>query len=57
MILSALVSAFALIIVGGCLSIASGKNFISGSLRMLIAGSLAASVTYGVGYTLGITIF
>ncbi len=56
-ILSALVSAFALIIVGGCLSIASGKNFISGSLRMLIAGSLAASVTYGVGYTLGITIF
>ncbi|MFL2784570.1 MAG: VIT1/CCC1 transporter family protein, partial [Dehalococcoidia bacterium] len=38
-ILSALVSAFALIIVGGCLSIASGKNFISGSLRMLIAGS------------------
>ena len=54
---SALVSAFALIIVGGFLSIASGKNFISGSLRMLAAGSLAASVTYGVGYSLGITIF
>ena len=56
-ILSALVSAFALIIVGGSLSTASGRNFISGSLRMLVAGSLAASVTYGVGYSLGITIF
>ena len=54
---SATISGLALLIVGGSLSLASGKNFLSGALRMLMAGSLAATVTYGIGYLLGTTIF
>ena len=48
-IASAALSAAALIIVGGVLSAASGKRPYLGSLRMLLVGSIAAAVTYGIG--------
>ena len=55
-ILSAIFSSLALFIVGGIVSVASGKNIFVGATRMLLAGTLAATVTYGVGYLLGISI-
>ena len=48
-IASAALSAAALITVGGVLSAASGKRPYLGSLRMLLVGSIAAAVTYGIG--------
>ena len=42
--------------VGGLVSIVSGKNILFGAARMLVAGGLAATFTYGVGYLLGISI-
>jgi len=54
--ISAILSSIALFLVGGLVSIASGKNILFGATRMLLAGSLAATFTYGVGYILGITI-
>ena len=55
-ILSAIFSSLALFNVGGIVSVASGKNIFVGATRMLLAGTLAATVTYGVGYLLGISI-
>ena len=55
-VISAIFSSIALFIVGGLVSIASGKNLIFGAARMLLAGGLAATFTYGVGYLLGISI-
>ena len=55
-ILSAIFSSLALFIVGGIVSVASGKNIFVGAARMLLAGTLAATFTYGVGYLLGISI-
>ena len=55
-ILSAIFSSLVLFIVGGIVSVASGKNIFVGATRMLLAGTLAATVTYGVGYLLGISI-
>lgn len=48
-IASAALSAAALLIVGGALAAASGNRPYLGSLRMLLVGSLAAAVTYGIG--------
>ena len=55
-ILSAIFSSLVLFIVGGIVSVASGKNIFVGATRMRLAGTLAATVTYGVGYLLGISI-
>lgn len=55
-ITSAIFSSIALFAVGGLVSMASGKNIIFGSGRMLLAGGLAATFTYGVGYLLNISI-
>ena len=55
-ILSAIFSSLALFIVGGIVSVASGKNIFVGAARMLLAGTLAAAFTYGAGYLLGISI-
>lgn len=48
-IASAALSAAALLIVGGVLAAASGNRPYWGALRMLLVGSLAAAVTYGIG--------
>lgn len=50
---SAILAAVALIVVGGTLTASSGKSPLWGSCRMLLAGSLAAAVTYGVGFAIG----
>ena len=55
-VISAIFSSIALFVVGGLVSLASGKNTLFGATRMLLAGSLAAAFTYGVGYLLGISI-
>ncbi len=54
--LSAVLSVIALVLVGGALSLASGKSWYMGSLRMLLAGGAAAAVTYGIGSLIGVTL-
>lgn len=51
--LSAIFSASALVLIGGLLSSLSGRSPWRGSLRMLLAGSAAAAVTYAVGNLVG----
>lgn len=55
-VFSAIFSIAALLIVGSILSSLSAKNILWGGLRMLIAGTVAASITYGVGYGIGLAI-
>lgn len=55
-IVSTIFSISALLIVGSLLSSLSAKNIFWGGLRMLIAGTVAASITYGVGYGIGIAL-
>ena len=55
-IFSALFSIAALLVVGGLLSSLSAKNIFWGALRMLIAGTLAAAITFGVGYAIGMAL-
>jgi len=54
--LSAVLSVIALVVVGGALSLASRKSWYMGSLRMLLAGGAAASVTYAIGSLIGVTL-
>jgi len=54
--LSGIMGAAALLGVGGLLSGLTGKSVRWGALRMLLAGGAAASVTYGVGSLIGVTI-
>ena len=54
--LSALLSGGALLAVGGLMSLISGRNAAWGGLRMLIAGGAAASVTFGVGKLIGVSL-
>ena len=51
--LSAAGSAMALAIVGAAVAASSSRNIAWGSLRMLLAGGLAAAVTFGVGSLIG----
>ena len=53
---SALLSSVSLVLVGGVISAASNKSPAWGALRMLIAGTVAALITYGVGYSIGLII-
>jgi len=55
-ILSAVLSAIALVTVGGALAGLSSKNPAWGSLRMLLAGGAAASVTFGIGHLIGVSV-
>ena len=54
--LSAVLSAAALVAVGGMLAAMSERRIWWGSLRMLIAGGAAAGVTYGVGRLIGVSV-
>ena len=56
LVMSAGMSAIALLGVGGGLAIVSGRNFVLGSLRMLMIGALASVVTFSVGKILGVSI-
>jgi VIT1/CCC1 family predicted Fe2+/Mn2+ transporter len=51
--LSAVLSAGALVTVGGALSWMTGRSAVWGSLRMVMAGGAAAAVTFGVGSLIG----
>ncbi len=54
--LSATLSAIALVTVGTAVAFGSGKNPVWGAIRMLLAGGLAASVTFGIGRLVGISL-
>ena len=51
--LSAVLSATALLTVGGLLALLSRKSVLAGALRMIIAGGAAATATYGIGRLIG----
>ena len=55
-ILSAILSAVALLSVGATLSWMTNKSAIRGALRMVLAGGAAATVTFAVGSLIGISI-
>ena len=53
---SALLSAFALAVVGGVMSSLGGKSSLWGGIRMLLIGTTAAAVTFSIGSLIGITL-
>ena len=55
-IVSAALSAIALLLVGGSLAAASGNKPYWGALRMLLVGSAAAAVTYAIGALIGVSV-
>ena len=55
-IISAALSAVALLLVGGSLAAASGNKPYWGALRMLLVGSAAAAVTYAIGALIGVSV-
>ena len=54
--LSAGLSAFALMVLGALVAAGSGRNLVWGGAKMLLAGSFAAAVTFGIGNLVGIAI-
>ena len=54
--ISSLLCAGALLAVGGMVAVMSGRNIWLGGLRMLLVGSVAATVTYGVGSLIGVSV-
>jgi VIT1/CCC1 family predicted Fe2+/Mn2+ transporter len=54
--LSAVLSAGALLVVGGLLAGLTGRNAAWGGLRMLLAGGSAAAITFGVGHLIGLSV-
>jgi VIT1/CCC1 family predicted Fe2+/Mn2+ transporter len=57
LVVSAILSAGALGVVGGLLAMMSGVNVAWGSLRMVLGGSAAAAVTFGVGTLIGVSVY
>ncbi len=55
-ILSATLSALALAIVGAAVAAGSGRSLAWGGVKMLMAGGLAAAVTFGIGRLVGIAV-
>ena len=55
-ILSAALSAGALVAVGGLLAGLTGRSATWGAVRMLLAGGAAAAVTFGVGHLIGVSV-
>ena len=55
--LSAGLSAAALAVVGAAVAAGSGRNVVLGGVKMLVVGSLAAAVTFGIGRLVGVTVF
>lgn len=53
---AAVISGVALFIVGGALSLFSGRNAFYGGARMLLIGAAAGIATYGIGSLLGVGI-
>jgi VIT1/CCC1 family predicted Fe2+/Mn2+ transporter len=55
-VISAVLSATALALVGGLIALLSGRSVAWGGLRMLLAGGAAAAVTFGVGRLIGVSV-
>lgn len=55
-VLSGVLSALALIVVGGALGAISGRSVMWAAMRMLLVGGAAAAVTYGIGKMIGISV-
>ena len=53
-ILSAIISAVGLLVVGAGVGVASGRGLMWGGLRMLLIGGAAAAVTFGIGKLIGV---
>ncbi len=56
LVMSALLSALGLIVVGAALTLFTGRNPLFSAARMLAIGALAATVTYFVGKLIGVSI-
>ena len=56
LMLSAGISALALLIVGALVAAGSGRNLVWGGAKMLMAGGAAAAVTFGIGNLVGIAV-
>ncbi len=54
--LSALCSAVALVVVGALVAAGSGRSVLWGGTRMLLAGGVAAAVTFGIGSLIGVAL-
>ncbi|MCY4654029.1 MAG: VIT1/CCC1 transporter family protein [Dehalococcoidia bacterium] len=54
--LSAGLSAIALVVVGALVSAVSGRNIVWGGAKMLMAGGFAAAITFGIGSLVGIAV-
>ncbi|MBI4305342.1 MAG: VIT1/CCC1 transporter family protein, partial [Chloroflexi bacterium] len=54
--LAAVLSAIALVVVGGAISAMASKNPVWGAARMLLAGVGAALVTFGLGRLIGASV-
>jgi VIT1/CCC1 family predicted Fe2+/Mn2+ transporter len=55
-IVSLLVSALALFLVGAAITLFTGRSVFATGLRQLLFGAVAAGVTYGIGRLLGVTL-
>ena len=55
-VLSGVLSAGALAVVGALLAVVSGRSLVWGGLRMLLAGGAAAAVTFGIGHLVGVSL-
>ena len=55
-LISAALSAGALLCVGGLMAWTSERSVLWGAFRMLLVGGLAASVTFGVGSLIGVSL-
>ena len=53
-IVSAVISAAALLVFGGAIALFSRRSILIGSIRMLLIGSAAAAVTFGIGRIIGV---
>lgn len=54
--LSAVLSGLGLVVVGALVAAGSGRNLAWGSAKMLMAGGLAAAVTFAIGSLIGIAV-
>jgi len=55
-IASALVCALSLFVIGGLISLFTGRNFFFSAFRMVAIGALAAALTYSIGKVLGVSV-
>lgn len=55
-IMSASFSALGLFLIGAIITLFTGKNVLFSGMRMVVFGLIAASITYGIGHLIGISL-